>query len=87
MEDEEFLAQLKQKVEASAGSAIDLHIDQEDKRKLVVDFTGGTPRVVFGADVIEYPGLARMFSQYAILSIRERRQVSEMEFQMFLRRN
>ncbi len=87
MEDEEFLAQLKQKVEASAGSAIDLQIDQEDKRKLVVDFTGGTPQVVFGADVIEYPGLARMFSQYAILSIRERRQVSEMEFQMFLRRN
>lgn len=87
MEDKDFLSQLKSKMESNTGSPIDLEIDQENKRQLSVDFSGSCPKVVFGADVIEYPGLARMFSQYAILSIKERREVGETEFLAFLRRN
>ena len=87
MDDHEFIEQLKAKVEKTAGTAIELEIDRGDKRRLSVDFSMPRPRVVFGADVLEYPGLARLFSQYAILCLRERREVSELEFTLFLRRN
>lgn len=87
MEDREFIERLKQKVESNAGTAIVLEIDREDPRRLSIDFSGDVPKVSLGYDVIEYPGLARMFSQYAILSIREHREISEIEFLMFLRRN
>ena len=87
MEDQEFIERLKEKVEVNAGTAIDLEIDKQEERRLSVDFSGPLPRVVFGSGVLSYPGLARMFSQFAILSIKERRQVSEMEFLLFLRRN
>ena len=87
MEDDAFIDALKTKVETSAGAAIELEIDRKDARRLSIDFSGPTPRVSLGYDVMEYPGLARMFSQYAILSIRERREIGELEFLSFLRRN
>lgn len=87
MDDREFVERLKQKVESNTGTNIVLEIDREDPRRLSIDFSGPVPRVLLGRDVMEYPGLARMFSQYAILSIRERREISEIEFLMYLRRN
>ncbi|MBF8299054.1 MAG: hypothetical protein HW397_103 [Dehalococcoidia bacterium] len=87
MEDQEFIDQLKEKLETTSGAQIDLEIDNADPKHLSVDFSGSQPRVSFGSDVLQYPGLARMFSQFAILSLRERREVSELEFTLFLRRN
>ena len=87
MDDQEFIERLKDKVEVNTGTAIDLEIDEREERRLSIDFSGPLPKVVFGSGVLSYPGLARMFSQFAILSIKERRQVSEMEFLLFLRRN
>ena len=87
MDDAEFIDQLKAKLESTTGTPIELEIDRGDPKRLSVDFSGLFPKVSLGSDVLEYPGLARMFSQFAILSIRERREVSEMEFTAFLRRN
>ncbi len=87
MDDKEFIDRLRSKMETSTGVAVDLVIDRQDKRHLSIDFTTKTPSIVFGADVLEHPGLARMFSQYAILCINQRREVTELEFLMFLRRN
>lgn len=87
MDDQQFIDQLKEKVESNSGSLIDLEIDREEERRLSVDFSGTLPRVIFGSGVLAYPGLARMFSQFAILSIKERREVSQTEFLLFLRRN
>ena len=42
---------------------------------------------IIGADALNYPGLARMFLQYSILCLRERRKVGEEEFLRYLRRN
>lgn len=87
MEDQEFIDQLKEKLETTVGRHIDLEIDHADPKRLSVDFSGAQPLVSLGSDVLQYPGLARMFSQFAILSLREKREVSEMEFTLFLRRN
>ena len=87
MDDKEFIDQLKMKLENTTGTPVDLEIDHADPKRLSVDFSGSLPRVSLGSDVLEYPGLARMFSQFAILSIREHREVSEQEFTLFLRRN
>ena len=87
MEDQEFINQLKDKLEFTTGTPVELEIDRADPKRFSVDFSGGMPLVSLGSDVLEYPGLARMFSQFAIISIRERREVSELEFTLFLRRN
>lgn len=87
MEDAEFLQKLKEKIEASSGIPIQLVIDHEDKRKLLVDLGASPVKVTLGADVLENAGLARMFSQYAILCLKERRVVQEQEFLLYLRRN
>ena len=87
MEDHDFIEKLKEKVESTAGTAIDFEIDEQDQRRLSVDLSTPLPKVVFGSDVMTYPGLARMFSQYAILCLKENREVSEDEFLQFLRRN
>ena len=87
MEDSEFIHRLKEKIESTTGVSIDLVIDPEDKQRLDVDLSPAVPKVVFGADALEHAGLARMFSQYAILCLNERRGVSEQEFLLYLRRN
>jgi hypothetical protein len=87
MEDTEFLQKLKEKIEASTGTPIHLEIDREDKRRLLVDLGTSPVKVTLGADVLENAGLARMFSQYAILCLKERRVVQEQEFLLYLRRN
>ena len=45
------------------------------------------PRIVMGTDALKYPGLARMFMQYAILCLRQGQKIPTFEFLMFLRRN
>ena len=87
MEDLEFIQRLKEKIESISGTAIDLEIDREEQRRCSIDLSMPVPRVVFGSDALSQAGLARMFSQYAILCLKERRQVGEAEFRLFLRRN
>lgn len=87
MDDVTFLERLKQRLEEATGTPVKLELDPEERGRVAVDFSGEVPRVIFGADALVYPGLARMFLQYAILCLRERRRVDEQEFILFLRRN
>ncbi|MSQ25861.1 MAG: hypothetical protein EXR49_06270 [Dehalococcoidia bacterium] len=87
MDDAEFVQRMKQRIESAAGMTIELVIDEADKRRIEVDVTAAVPRVVFGSDTLAHAGLARMFSQFAILCLKEQRQVSEEEFIRYLRRN
>ena len=40
-----------------------------------------------GRNILEYSGFARLCTEYAVASIREERELSEIEFQMLLARN
>lgn len=87
MDDVEFIRRMQERIEESTGVAVTLELDHDQPAEIDVFFTDDTPRVVMGADALEHAGLARMFIQYAILSIREGRKVDHEEFTRFLRRN
>ena len=88
MDDAAFEARIKEKIEQATGAPIELHLDSHHKKgRVSIDFSQTIPRVVFGADVLVDSGLARMSTQYAILSLKEQREVNEQEFLLFLRRN
>ncbi|MBI4233971.1 MAG: hypothetical protein HY686_05965 [Chloroflexi bacterium] len=87
MEDLEFLRRIKERIQQGTGVSVELELSREERASVSVDFSTPVPRIVFGADALTYPGLARMFMQYAVLCLRERRKVSEEEFLRFLRRN
>ena len=87
MDDDEFVDRMKEKIESAAETLIELIIDDQDKRRLDVDLSEPTPKVTFGSDALLHSGLARMFSQYAILCLKERRLVEQEEFLLFMRRN
>ncbi|MFN3974234.1 MAG: hypothetical protein ACK4K2_03005 [Dehalococcoidia bacterium] len=87
MDDAEFLRRLQERIERSTGMTIQLTLDHENPGRVAVDLEGPLPKVVFGAHVLKYPGLARMFMQYTILCLKERRPVAEQEFLLYLRRN
>ena len=87
MDDAEFIQRMRQRIEESTGVAVTLELDHVQPQEVEVFFTGDTPRVVMGADALQHAGLARMFIQYAILAIREGRNIDHEEFTRFLRRN
>jgi len=87
MDDQEFLARVKEKIERLTGEVIDLIIDEEDHLRVSVDLAALPPKVILGAGILQYPGLARMGIEYAVASIRAGREVGPLEFQAILRRN
>lgn len=87
MDDNEFARLLKEKIELAAGMNIAFEVDHADKERLAIDFSDGVPKVIFGIEAITNAGLARMFSQYAILCLKEGREVNNQEFLLYLRRN
>jgi hypothetical protein len=87
VDDQEFLRRLKQRIEESTGVSVELQLNLEEPGGIAVDFSLPVPKVVMGADALRYSGLARMFLQFIILCLREKRQVGQEEFLLFLRRN
>ena len=87
MDDQEFIQNMQKRIEDGAGVSITLELDQDQRADIDVFFSGEKPRVLMGADALEYAGLARMFMQFAILCLREGRKVEQDEFLRFLRRN
>ena len=86
MDDGEFVSRIQQRIEESTGSAARVRLDHENRRNIAVEFTDPAT-VLMGADALVYPGLARVFTQYAILCLREGRTVEQRDFTLFLRRN
>ena len=87
MDDQEFIQNIQKRIEDSAGVAITLELDNDQREDIDVFFSGEKPRVVIGADALVQAGLARMFMQFAILCLREGRKVEQEEFLRFRRRN
>ena len=52
-----------------------------------VDFNREVPLIVLGSNAVRYSGFARMCIEYAVASVRERREIDLMEFHLLLARN
>ena len=87
MNDQEFIDRLQEKIERLTGRDIELRIDEDDVGLLGVHFGREVPVVVMGRNIFEYSGFARLCTEYAVASIREQREIPEIEFQMLLSRN
>jgi hypothetical protein len=87
MDDSEFIRRIQQRIQEGAATAVDVELDHRNPRAFEVELSRPIPQIIMGADVLKYPGLARMFIQYAVLCLRERRKVEDLEFRAFLRRN
>jgi hypothetical protein len=87
LNDQEFIDRLQEKIERLTGRDIELRIDEDDVGQLGVDFGREVPVVVMGRNIFEYSGFARLCTEYAVASIREQREIPEIEFQMLLSRN
>ena len=87
MDDEQFIANMKEKIERLVGREIELEVDPESENPVVLDMNLPVPKVVFGAQILEYPGLARMAVEYTAACIKEERALEPLEFQLLLRRN
>ena len=87
MDNDEFIQRIREKIERLTKAQIDLHIDLEDLNHLQVELDPEVPRVTLGANIYKYSGFARMCVEYAVASIRERRDIQSLEFHMLLARN
>ncbi len=87
MNDQQFIDRIQEKIERLTGRDIELRIDEDDGSQLGVDFDRDVPVVVMGRNIFEYSGFARLCTEYAVASIREQREIPEIEFQMLLARN
>ena len=87
MDDERFIERLHAKIERLTGRSIHLEIDREQDTQLQVELDREVPLVVMGSNVLHYSGFARMCAEYAVASIRERRQIQMLEFHLLLARN
>ena len=64
-----------------------MRIDDDEAGQLAVDFSRDVPLVVMGRNILEYSGFARLCTEYAVASIRQQREIPEIEFQLLLARN
>ena len=87
MEDQEFARRIKAKIERLAGTDITLEVDDSDSQRLKVDLGLPVPAVTLGSSIYEYAGFARMAVEYAVASIRQRRELGRLEFFALLERN
>ena len=87
MEDYQFIKRMEQKIQRLTDRRVDLEIDWEEVNQLQVDLGQEVPMVVFGSNVLQYAGFARMCIEYAVESIRQERTIDTLEFHLLLARN
>ncbi len=87
MDDQEFQYRIREKIERLTGKDIQLDISQTEESQLAVELSGPVPWVTLGSGVLKYPGFARMAVEYAVVCIRQERNIGWLEFQVLLRRN
>ena len=87
MNDQQFIDRIQEKIESLTGRDIELRIDDDNGTQLEVDFAREVPVVVMGHNILEYSGFARLCTEYAVASIRQQREIPEIEFQLLLARN
>ena len=87
MDDQEFFQRVKAKIQRLTEREIDLQIDATKGSALSVELVGSRPRVTVGANILKYPGFARIVVEYSVACIRQERQIPPLEFQVLLSRN
>lgn len=87
MNDQKFIDRIQEKIENLTGREIELRIDDDNSGQLQVDFSRPVPLVIMGRNILGYSGFARLCTEYAVASIREQREIPEIEFHMLLARN
>ena len=87
MNDQQFIDRIQEKIENLTGREIELRIDDDNGGQLQVDFSREVPLVIMGHNILEYSGFARLCTEYAVASIRQQREIPEIEFQLLLARN
>ena len=87
MDNDELTRRIRNKIQRLTECSIDLRVDVENHNRLQVDLDGEAPRVTLGANIYRYSGFARMCVEYAVASIRERRDLGTLEFHLLLVRN
>ena len=87
MDDTEFMQRMRDKIRRLTGREVELHLDEAESDQMTVDLNGPEPVVTLGSNVINYSGFARMAVEYAVASIREKRQLGPLEFHILLARN
>ena len=87
MNNDELTHRLRDKIQRLTEGSIDLHVDVENYNRLQVDLDDEVPQVTLGANIYRYSGFARMCVEYAVASIRERRDLETLEFHLLLARN
>lgn len=87
MDNDEFIRRIRNKIQRLTNGAIDLRVDVENHNRLQVDLDDEVPQVTLGANIYRYSGFARMCVEYAVASIRERRELETLEFHLLLARN
>ncbi len=87
MEDQQFIDQIREKIERLTDRTVELRIDDDDANHLGVELGREVPLVIMGANILEYAGFARMCVEYAVASIREDRPIDPVEFHVLLARN
>ena len=87
MDNDEFIQRIREKIERLTEGPIDLQIDLDDLNRMQIELGPEVPRVFLGANIYKYSGFARMCVEYAVASIRERRDIEPLEFHLLLARN
>lgn len=86
MDDDTFIQRMQQRIEESAGAAVNLDLNHKHNDKVDVPFTN-EPRIAINAHAPEPASLARTFTQYTTPSTQQGRKAHHKESTRFLRRN
>lgn len=87
MDDDQFLEEIRSKIERLTGQRIELALDAEHELDIGVDWSQDPPRVILSEAILTYPGLARMGIEYTVACLRAGRLIGVEEFEVLLRRN
>ena len=87
MDDQEFLDRIRGKIEKITDTQVQIHLDADQKNQIKVEFESSIPQVTWAPTWLQYPGFARMAIEYAVASIREKRELGLLEFHVLLARN
>ena len=87
MNNDEFITRIREKIERLTDGSIELRVDVEEVNRLQVELGPAVPIVTLGANIYRYSGFARMGVEYAVATIRERRDLEPLEFHLLLARN
>ena len=87
MNNDEFLDRLSEKISELTNTSINLTIDPDNEWGISIELEDALAQITIGTAAIGYPGFARMCVEFAVASIRERREITPFEFQFVLQRN